>query len=58
VNMSAMVIASGLGPLAFGLCHQISGSYRGILIASVFVPTLLALFSLKADNPQRKITEI
>jgi cyanate permease len=50
------VIASGLGPLAFGLCHQLSGSYRGILIASVFVPTLLALFSLKADNPQRKLT--
>lgn len=56
VNMSAMVIASGLGPLAFGLCQQFSGSYRGILVASVFVPTLLALLSLKADNPQRKLT--
>ena len=56
VNMSAMVIASGLGPLAFGLCQQFSGSYRGILFASVFVPTLLALLSLKADNPQRKLT--
>ena len=58
VNMSAMVIASGLGPLAFGLCHHISGSYRWILIASVFVPTLLALMSLKADNPQRKLNVI
>jgi len=57
VNMSAMVIASGLGPLAFGLCQQFSGSYRGILIASVFVPALLAFLSLKADNPQRKLTE-
>ena len=56
VNMSAMVIASGLGPLAFGLCQQFSGSYRGILVASVFVPTLLTLLSLKADNPQRKLT--
>lgn len=56
VNMSAMVIASGLGPLAFGLCQQFSGSYRGILVASVFVPTLLALLSLSADNPQRKLT--
>ena len=56
VNMSAMVIASGLGPLAFGLCQQLSGSYRGILIASVFVPALLAFLSLKADNPQRKLT--
>ena len=58
VNMSAMVIASGLGPLAFGLCHHISGSYRWILIASVFVPTLLALMSLKSDNPQRKLNVI
>ena len=58
VNMSAMVIASGLGPLAFGLCHHISGNYRWILIASVFVPTLLALMSLKADNPQRKLNVI
>ena len=56
MNMSAMVIASGLGPLAFGLCQHFSGSYRGILVASVFVPTLLALLSLKADNPQQKLT--
>jgi len=55
VNMSAMVIASGFGPLAFGLCQQFSGSYSGILIASVIMPMLLGLLSLKADNPQRKL---
>ena len=58
VNMSAMVIASGLGPLAFGLCHQLFGSYRWILIVSVFLPAFLAALSVKADNPQRKIMSI
>ena len=58
VNMSAMVIASGLGPLAFGLCHQLFGSYRWILIVSVFLPAFLAVLSVKADNPQRKIMSI
>jgi MFS family permease len=55
VNMSAMVIGSGLGPLLFGLCEYLTGTYREILIASIVVPTLLALLSLKADNPQRNL---
>ena len=55
VNMSSMVIASGLGPLLFGACHHFTGSYRLILIASIFIPTALALLSLRADNPQRHL---
>ena len=58
VNMSAMVIASGLGPLFFGLCHHYSGSYQWILLLSVSVPLLLALLSLAADNPQRKFAKL
>ena len=58
VNMSAMVIASGLGPLFFGLCHHYSGSYQWILLLSVSVPLLLALLSLAADNPQRKFANV
>ena len=58
VNMSAMVIASGLGPLFFGLCHHYSGSYQWILLLSVSVPLLLALLSLAADNPQRKFVNL
>jgi len=54
VNMSAMVIASGLGPLFFGLCHHYSGSYQWILLISALVPLLLVFLSLAADNPQRK----
>jgi MFS family permease len=57
VNMSAMVIASGLGPLLFGLCHHYSGSYRWILIISAFFPMFLALLSIAADNPQRKFAK-
>jgi len=55
VNMSSMVIGSGLGPLLFGACHHFTGSYRLILIASIFIPTALALLSLRADNPQRHL---
>ena len=55
VNMSAMVIGSGLGPLLFGLCQHLTGSYKEMLIASIIVPTLLAILSLRADNPQRKL---
>ncbi len=55
-SMSAMVIGSGLGPLTFGMCQHFTGSYKTVLIASIAVSVLLALLSLKADNPQRKLT--
>lgn len=55
INMSSMVIASGIGPLLFASCHHFSGSYRLILIVSIFIPTVLALLSLRADNPQSKL---
>jgi cyanate permease len=55
INMSSMVIGSGIGPLLFASCHHFSGSYRLILIVSIFIPTVLALLSLRADNPQSKL---
>ena len=55
INMSTMVIASGLGPLIFGWSEQLGGSYRPILLLSMIIPTTLALFSLWADNPQRNL---
>ena len=55
VNMSSMVIGSGMGPLLFGACHHFTGSYRLILIASIFIPTALVVLSLRADNPQSKL---
>ena len=56
VNMASMVIGSGIGPLLFGWCHHATESYRIILLLSVVIPMLLAVMSLKADNPQRKFT--
>lgn len=56
VNMSAMVIASGIGPLVFALSVQAAGSYSWALAASVTIPALLFFGSFFADNPQRKRT--
>ena len=56
VNMASMVIGSGIGPLLFGWCHHATESYRIILLLCVVIPMLLAVMSLKADNPQRKFT--
>lgn len=56
VNMAAMVIASGIGPLLFGMFQQWLGSYYEILLACVFVPAVFAVFSwILGDNPQRKL---
>lgn len=52
-GMSSMVIASGLGPLAFSLSLQLAGSYLPILWASSVIPTGLIFLSLRANNPQQ-----
>ena len=57
VNMSSTVIASGLGPLLYAACNDLTNSYRLILIGSAYIPAALALLSLRADNPQMKLTE-
>lgn len=54
LNMSVMVIGSGLGPLLFGACQHFADSYRLILIACAIIPAVLTLLSLWADNPQRR----
>ena len=54
VNMSLIVVASGIGPLLFGLAKQYSGSYFPALVFSVALPAILAIASFWADNPQRK----
>ena len=55
VNMSLVVIASGIGPLLFGISKQWMGGYVPILLMSVILPGALAIASLWADNPQRKL---
>ncbi len=51
--MSSMVIASGIGPLFFGLSMKLAGDYNPALWISATIPSILLLASLKADNPQR-----
>ncbi len=53
MGMSSMVVASGIGPLAFGLSEQMADSYQPVLLASLWIPAALAVFSFWADNPQR-----
>jgi OFA family oxalate/formate antiporter-like MFS transporter len=53
VNMSSMVMASGLGPLVFGLSYQLTQSYQSALTFSAIALVALSILSLKADNPQR-----
>ncbi len=51
--MSSMVVASGVGPLFFGLSMTFSGDYVPALWISAVVPACLLVASFKADNPQR-----
>ena len=55
INMSTMVIASGMGPLIYGWSEQMGGSYRPILLLSMIIPLALAILSFWADNPQRRM---
>jgi OFA family oxalate/formate antiporter-like MFS transporter len=52
--MSSMVIASGIGPLAFSLSKSSVNSYGAALWICAGIPAVLALCSLRADNPQRE----
>ncbi len=54
LGMSSMVIASGLGPLLFGVSLDWTQSYRPILWACASLPAVLLVASAWADNPQRR----
>lgn len=53
-NMSLIVVASGIGPLLFGLSKQGFGSYFPVLVFSAAIPAVLMIASFWADNPQRR----
>jgi OFA family oxalate/formate antiporter-like MFS transporter len=54
VGMSTMVLASGLGPLAFSLSLSLTKGYAAILWVSAVLPGLLIVGSFFTDNPQRR----
>ena len=51
--MTAVVVASAVGPFLFSLADALAGGYRvGFFVASGLAASL-AVASLWADNPQR-----
>lgn len=57
VNMSAMVIASAIGPALYSYCKQWLGSYRNVSIGVLILPMIIIVISFVADNPQHKIKD-
>lgn len=55
--MTMVVVASAVGPYFFSLADAFLGAYRYAFIASAGVAAILAVASLWADNPQRKLVE-
>ena len=54
LGMSSMVIAGGIGPFLFSLSKDAMQSYGAALWICAFIPGVLAIGSLRADNPQRQ----
>lgn len=54
LNMSLIVIASGIGPLVFGLGKELTGSYFSVLVGSLAIPAALSAASFFGGNPQRR----
>jgi MFS family permease len=52
--MTVIVVASAVGPFLFSLAASFFGAYRAGFVYAAAVAGLLALASLRADNPQRR----
>jgi len=50
----AVVVFSAVGPYAFGLSFDVSGSYRATILGCLCLTPVLALLGLTAHNPRRK----
>jgi hypothetical protein len=52
--MTVIVVASAVGPVLLSSAEKYMGGYRaGFVIAALFA-ALIAIASLRADNPQRR----
>lgn len=52
-SMTAMVLASALGPLPFGLAYDLFGGYREIILVMLALPALGAAAAMLAPAPGR-----
>ncbi len=55
VFMSTMIVASAIGPLAFSLVRDYTGSYRMAFAGTLIGAVTLVSAAFWADNPQRKL---
>lgn len=52
LNMSVLVISTALGPPLFAVAHDLLGSYRAGFGICASIPAIVALLSIRAENPQ------
>lgn len=52
LNMSVLVITTALGPPLFAVAHDLLGSYRAGFGICASIPAVVALLSIRAENPQ------
>ncbi|WP_075591315.1 MFS transporter [Labilibacter marinus] len=52
VSMQMIVFSSAIGPFLFSLSNEYSGSYSVVALSGLVGLVLIAVFSVKADNPQ------
>jgi cyanate permease len=55
LSTSIMVFASALGPVLVSVIHDLTGSYREVIIIYWFIPIAIMLAAIKANNPQNKL---
>ncbi len=53
VSTTILVAGSALGPLPFGIVHDLVGSYRPVLLGLAVVPLALAVVTLFFDKPRK-----
>ena len=54
-NMSVLVFASAIGPIIFSLTRKLTDTYFAVKVICLIFPLILAVGSIKADNPQEKV---
>lgn len=54
VNMSAMVIASSIGPALYTSFQKVLGSYRSASVGVLVLPVVMIILAIFASNPQDK----
>ncbi|WP_188207804.1 MFS transporter [Alkalibacillus aidingensis] len=54
IAQSVMVIGSALGPLPFGIFYDWQGGYSEILLLTLILPLLAAIFAFTSPAPEKK----